>query len=192
MADFNIAFFTPEEVQGRQLLPEETRLLRVATIVQTLCWIGCGLAIVLLIAQMAYSMSRVYWKVNPNELVALKEQIIQHNKKRETYASMIQRMNQRIRMDQIATPLLMTTQANMTLDSIHYEETSEGVGIKRTIVVEGFSLVPDPKKIESYKELLETALQSALSGHKVSFSLRESTADPKSGNLRFSMRGSIQ
>ncbi|MFZ5806000.1 MAG: hypothetical protein ACOY3I_02155 [Verrucomicrobiota bacterium] len=192
MADFNVAFFTSEEVQGRQLLPEETRLLRVAIVAQTLCWIGCGLAIVLLIAQAAYSMSRVYWKVNPNELVALKEQISQHNKKRETYASIIQQMNQRIRMDQVATPLLMTTQANMTLDSIHYEEVTEDHGVQRTIVVEGFSIVPDPQKVQSYQALLETSLQSALSGYKVNFSLEERASDPKSGNLRFSFKGTIQ
>lgn len=188
---FNVSFYTRKEASKIGLSDQEIRFIGFVRKFQSGCWILCILMPLALAGYSFYAIFTPQWKITMGELQAAKSQFEAYSVQRKLYANAVNQLNQRLRMDLIATPLLTPRSEAIFLESVQFKTIYDDFKATGTFSVEGISSQPGEDVVKSYILSLKDKLQDEFPDWKVSLSLRKSFPDPDSGGLHFSFVGTL-
>jgi hypothetical protein len=192
MANFNRPFYLPEETLQPTLPKDEVRLLKLSGYLHTLCFIVCIAAPLYLACHTLFTITKPAWKIDQDSLQGSVHELEEHLRLRTSYTEAVSHLNQRIRMDQVATALINPTPQGIILDSIQYQTAYQGSKTIGVVSVAGQTNNPDTAYLTAYIHSVETQLQTTFPDRTVTCSLENTILDKKAGRHKFSFNGYLQ
>jgi|GEM_PF-5455557 len=192
MADYNKPFVSPAHAEKPFLSTADMAWMKTADLIQILCGIFALSAVLCLGVYFLWVSSQPYWKADASQLDSITAKIREKELARDAYIRMTTRLNQRIRFDLLAQPLLMPDGNTVRIESIDFKTIPRGSLAGGRFSVTATSSIPDPEAAKTWLKRLGYRLKQSFPTREVSLTYMEGSMDQRSGNLRFLFTGEIQ
>lgn len=192
MADYNKPFISPANAEQPLLKGIDMTWMKTADLVQILSGIIALSSLLCLGAYFLWVTSQPYWKVDASQLDIITAKIREKEVTRDACINMTTRLNQRIRFDLLALPLLMPDGTTVRIESIDFKTIPKGSLAGGRFSVTASSTVPDPEAAKTWLRRLGYRLKQAFPTREVELTYMESSMDQRTGNLQFLFTGEIQ
>lgn len=192
MSSYNVTFQNSQTRGQPPLSSSDLFIYQLAKWVQIL---SAFISIVALFGLGGYYIwlrSQPYWSTEsiPPHLVAQK--VSEYQAARKAYIETVHLLNQRLRFDLTAAPLLLPTTQGIQLDSIHYQTVYGDKGLEGSIILQGLSTKNDVEAVKQYLQTMRQNMIRFLPERKINMLLKETKPEKRTGYLLFSCIITIQ
>lgn len=192
MADYNKPFIAPAHAEQPLLSTSDMTWMKASDLVQILCGIICLSSVLCLGSYYLWITSQPYWKADASQLDSTVAKIREKELARDACVRMTTRLNQRIRFDLLALPLLMPDGNSVRIESIDFKTIPKGSLAGGRFSVTASTSVPDPEAAKTWLRRLGFRLKQAFPTREVELTYMDCSMDQRTGNLRFLFTGEIQ
>lgn len=192
MADFNKPFISPANAVAPYLSAREISWMNAANAIQKICITLCVCTLFSFGTYAWWIMRQPYWDVDVTKLEGASARLRETSMTRDAYLELVTHLNQRIRFDLVAQPLLLPEGDAVHLESLEFHTQPVGQKICGRISATAISTHPDVEAAKVWLRRLGGRLKQAFPNREVQIVFMESSVDQRTGNLRFLFTGEIQ
>ena len=179
---------------GEQILPSSSDPF-VSNLAKWIQILSALVSLVALFSLGGYYISlrnQPYWQVEPIPPHLVAQRVSEYQAARQAYVQTVDLLNQRLRFDLVAAPLLAPSSQGIQFDSIHYQTVYGEKGLEGSIMIQGLATRNDVDALKQHLQAVRQNMARLLPERRVTVMLKETRLEKRTGYLLFSSMITLQ